>query len=76
MDKWRFLVRPEDGGTLHYASLSAMLSDMDCQISATPLGVLSNNLSNEPWLSGQGLAEGDETLQNHFVCVAKYKNTG
>lgn len=56
MDKWRFLVRPEEGigeGTLHYASLSDVLSALSgeggggggggcsCDLSVTPPSTLS-----------------------------------
>lgn len=57
VDKWRFLVRPEEGigeGTLHYASLSAVLSalsgegggggggECSCDLSVTPPATLSS----------------------------------
>lgn len=55
VDKWRFLVRPEEGigeGTLHYASLSTVLSALSgeggggggcsCDLSVTPPAVLSS----------------------------------
>lgn len=55
VDKWRFLVRPEEGigeGTLHYASLSTVLSaisseggggggECSCDLSVVPSATLT-----------------------------------